>query len=218
MSIDDEITFKMPEQQNKETTNEKRRGSSSSEDRADLVDTSDELMEVDCDKFIADCEMEARLNKQRERQNKGDSPGDFRSKSEQMICDAEAARARIYVSPGKQGMSSLVMDEEYMVIGAHIDSGLQQKIIDFEYIDFSHLILKDKINKLEDQRFELVVRGGSTFFAPVSDCEGTAVSNFSRWEQALRIYSNILTRAYPGKASKLIQYNHIIYTAALTFA
>ena len=64
----------------------------------------------------------------------------------------------------------------------------------------------------------MVAKGGSTYFAPVAEREATAMNNFSRWEQAFRIYSNILTRVYPAKASKLIQYNHTIYSAALTFA
>ena len=52
----------------------------------------------------------------------------------------------------------------------------------------------------------------------MSERETTLISSFSRWEQAFRIYSNLLTRVYPGKASELIQYNHIIYTASLSFA
>ena len=94
----------------------------------------------------------------------------------------------------------------------------RKKIVSFEYVDFSRLIPKDKVGRLDDQCFELVVKGGSTFFAPVSDREVTSISNFSRWEQAFRIYSNVVTRVYPAKASELIQYNHTIYTAALTFA
>ena len=67
---------------------------------------------------------------------------------------------------GKHNLPHAAMDEEYLVIGGHIDSGLQQKIINFEYIDFARLLPKDCISKIEDQRFELVVRGGNTFFAP----------------------------------------------------
>ena len=100
----------------------------------------------------------------------------------------------------------MAMDENYMVIGAHVDSVLQQKIIAMEYIDFARLIPKDKISRTKDHRFELVVRGGSTFFAPVSDRESTTINSFSKWEQAYQIYLNILTRAYPGKSSELIQY------------
>ena len=108
--------------------------------------------------------------------------------------------------------SALQYDEEYMVVGAHLDSSLQEKII-----NFSKLIPKDRVSRSEDHRMEIVFKGGSTYFAPVAERESTVITNFSRWEQAFRIYSNILTRVYPAKASELIQYNHTIYTATLSF-
>ena len=51
-SIDQEVTFNLQNQKH----NRKERDSSSSEDR---VNTSDEMMEIDCKKFIADCREEA---------------------------------------------------------------------------------------------------------------------------------------------------------------
>ena len=86
-----------------------------------------------------------------------------------------------------------------------------------EYIDFAKLLPKDRITKTDDHRLELVYKGGATFFSPVSDRELTSINGFSKWEQAFRIYSNILTRTYPAKAGELIQYNHVIYTASLIF-
>ena len=64
---------------------------------------------------------------------------------------------------------------------------------------------------------EIVSRGSATYFVPVSDWDTTAITNFGKWEQAFRVFSNIYTRAYPGKASELIQYNHIIYTASCSY-
>ena len=94
---------------------------------------------------------------------------------------------------GMGGQVSVKFDEEYMSIGGHVDVSLQKKIINFDYVDFSRLIPRDKVTKFEDNRFELVMKGGSTFFAPVADRDVSSISNFSRWEQAFRIYSNILT-------------------------
>ena len=61
------------------------------------------------------------------------------------------------------------------------------------------------------------MRGGATYFTPVSERKVSSISNFAKWEQAFQIYSNILTQTFPSKAGKLIQYNHVIYTASLTF-
>ena len=147
--------------------------------------------------------------------------------STEVTKDAEGVRSRMVSAPGRSSLevgknqiasnavSTTSVDDNYMVVGGHIDSVLEEKIINFEYVDFSRLIPKDKITKVEDHRFELVVRGGSTFFVPVSEHETTSIANFSRWEQAFQIYPNILTRVYPAKASELIQYYHMI--AALSF-
>ena len=62
---------------------------------------------------------------------------------------------------------------------------------------------------------ELVSRGGSAYFVPVSDTSGT-ISNFGHWEQAFRAFSNVYIQAYPARATELIQYNHLIYTASLS--
>ena len=220
--VDSEITFKI----------KKIRGSTSSEDHAGPIDTSDEMLNIDCDKFISECAEEVARARIREPSNEvGDAPGRAPNpfdRGGEMIKEAEIAKKKPVLTTGKgndiPGVSGLLpacsvnFDEEYMVIGSHVDNALQEKIINFEYVDFAKLIPKDRVTKADDHRFELVVRGGSTYFAPVSERESTSIHNFSRWEQAFRIFSNILTRVYPGKASELIQYNHTIYTAALTFA
>ena len=157
-----------------------RRESTSSEDK---IDTSDELMEVDCDKFIADCQAEVmRSRKDVRREAMPEHPEQYNEyPGEKIIREAESARARAFKPTGNstnlnnmrqalnQSAHHSVMDEEHLVIGGHVDSSLQQKIIDFEYVDFSHLLPKDRITRLEDHRYELVMRGGSTFFAPIAD-------------------------------------------------
>ena len=105
-----------------------------------------------------------------------------------------------------------------MVVGAHIDKSLKQKILANEYVDFAKLVSKDKILRSDNNetKMELVTRGGSTFFVPASD--NVHIVNFAKWEQAFRIFSNIYTKAYPWKSSELIQYNHIICAASQSFS
>ena len=50
------------------------------------------------------------------------------------------------------------------------------------------------------------------FWVPTSDT--IAISNFSKWEQAFRIYANVYTKRFPHRSSELIQYHHIIHTIA----
>ena len=56
-----------------------------------------------------------------------------------------------------------------------------------------------------------------SFLSPVSEHEAAAINSYSKWEQAFRIYSNILTNAHPAKATELIQYMHVIHTTALSY-
>ena len=194
-------------------------------------------MEVDpsiSEQFIADCVRETER-----RNSKGaEQPTSNREmrRSEQVIHEAEASKARLFVTPGNdqflhsydknnqardwqtnEAWRATAVDENYLVIGTHVDQSIQQNIINSKYVDFAQLIPKNRISREEDNQLEIISRGGSTFFVPVSEREMSVISSFSKWEQAFRVFSNIYTCAYPSKAAELIQYNHIIYMASCTF-
>ena len=76
---------------------------------------------------------------------------------------------------------------------------------------------KDHIGVEDDHHMELVNGGGISYWLPVSDREGTNISNYSKWEQAFRVFANIYNDFFPNKLGELIQYNHIIQTALQSF-
>ena len=49
---------------------------------------------------------------------------------------------------------------------------------------------------------EIVNHNGKTYFVPAVNSDPTGISNFSRWEQAFRVFSNIYTRRYPSRAAE----------------
>ena len=112
-------------------------------------------------------------------------------------------------------INTAFIDEDYMVVGSHLDDTTLQKIKRCEYIDFGKLIPRDRILATEDSRMEIVMRGGHTYCVPVE--ETTEITNFSKWEQAFRVFSNVYTKYYLHRSSELIEYNHIIHTISLTF-
>ena len=113
---------------------------------------------------------------------------------------------------------STSLDEDYIVVGNHIDKSMRNKIANSEYVDFAKLIPRDRfISGEEDHCMEMVNRNGMSFWMPVADRGGMVISNFSKWEQAFCVFANVYTHFYPDKAGDLIQYNHIIHTAAQTF-
>ena len=135
-------------------------------------------------------------------------PREELSKAEGFIQSAEASKARIYDVPGKQtflNMSNLgrvqnvqnaqlctpqnfssyhpsFLDEDYLLIGSHVDDITRRKIGNGEYVDFTKLIPKDRISNEDDHRMEIVNRGGMSFFVPASDREAVNISNFAKWE------------------------------------
>ena len=168
------------------------------------MDSSNELNDFE-DMFIAECAAEAvdkQCNKLADEQG-GDGFGQPEH-GEQVVCEAEMAKAQMFTTPGKAKVGDImghmqskrlakypdneeifpnhhhsIMDEEYLVVGGHVDQALQEKIAWLEYIDFAQLLPPDKISKVDDHRMELVVKGGSTFFLPVADRETTTISNFN---------------------------------------
>ena len=108
------------------------------------------------------------------------------------------------------------MDQDYTVVGAHVDEATQDRIIEGQYVDFSKLLPKDKIlTEEEGNKMEIIIKNGKTFWMPVA--ETVAINMFNKWEQAFRVFSNIYTRAYPSRAGELIEYNHVIHSISLSF-
>ena len=147
------------------------------------------------------------------------------ARAAQIVKDAERSKAKIFATTGNnhfqemdlqnQYVHSAIADDNYMVVGGHIEESIYEKIIKGDYVDFSKLLPRDRVISEEDCRMNLVMRGGRSFWVPVN--EGIQISNFSRWEQAFRVFSNIYTKAFPHRSSELIQYNHIVHTISLSY-
>ena len=147
--------------------------------------------------------------------------------ADQLIKQAELSKAQVYETPGKQNdddgifdltkqfVHSAMVDENYKIVGAHVDSSTRARIVSHEYIDFGKLIPKDRVMVEEDQKIQWVIRQGMPCCVP--QVESTGINNYAKWEQAFRVYSAIYTEAHPHKAGELIQYNHIIHTAAQAY-
>ena len=111
---------------------------------------------------------------------------------------------------------SAMVDETYLSVASHVEQSIVSKIAHGEYVDFSRLIAKDKVLLGQDDRIKIVNKDGHPFFVPVRD-NLTSINSFGRWEQAFRVFSEIYSRHHPHRSSELIQYNHIIHTAAMTY-
>ena len=151
-------------------------------------------------------------------------------RSERIIAEAEAARARIYNAIGANQLIpinlnvdrpmanfSYQMDEDYLFVASHVDEVIRQKIINGEYVDFIKLIRKDKMSEEEEQKMIMVNKGGMSYWVPMSHRNQT-ISSYSKWDQAFRVFLDIYTMNHANRTSELIQYGHIIQTASMTYA
>ena len=67
-------------------------------------------------------------------------------------------------------------------MASHVDSITFGKVVRGEYVDFSKLLPKDKVLQEEENKLEVVMRGGKTFWVLVNKMAN--ITNFSKWEQA----------------------------------
>ena len=101
-----------------------------------------------------------------------------------LIWQAKGKRAHIYPTTGEtlDHFHSIVkIDQEYQLVGNHIDQNTRDRIIKGEYVDFGKLLPKDRI-LAEDERLELVMKQGQAYWSPVSD--SVTINSYNRWEQA----------------------------------
>ena len=117
----------------------------------------------------------------------------------------------------REFVHSAMVDESYHLVGSHVDESTQEKIVNGEYVDFARLVPRDRIMLADDQRYEMIVKDGKTFWMPANVHEGVSISNYGRWEQAFRVFSKIYMKAHPYRATELVQYNHLIHLASQTY-
>ena len=160
------------------------------------------------------------------RQNEDLTPVHFANK---VIKESEVGKAKTFEVPGKadelfftpeitnKGMvHSILVDETYMSVGAHVDAATKQKIIEGQYIDFAKLIPKDKVLAEDDQKVQIVMRNGGTYFVPANE-GAVGITSVMKWDQAFRVYADIYCKKHPCRSTELIQYSHCIHTAASAY-
>ena len=109
-----------------------------------------------------------------------------------------------------------MVDETYQLVASHVDEVTQDRIIKGEYVDFGCLVPWDRVLTEDDSIYEMIVKEGKTFWVPAGLNDIASITNYNRWEQAFRVFSDIYMRVHPQRSAELVQYNHLIHTAAQT--
>ena len=89
---------------------------------------------------------------------------------------------------------SMMVDESFMLVAAHISDNLRLRIEEGQYVDFARLLPQDRVVDEEDNHMVMLQEGNQCFYVPASERERTSgISSFTRWEQAFRVYADIYT-------------------------
>ena len=140
-----------------------------------------------------------------------------------LLCEADNNKARMVDLPGKHEsrrgslIHCVLVDEGYLTVAAHVDDHTKKKILNFEYVDFVRLIPQDRIANEEDQRLTFMNKGGVPYLVPAEPKQNGTISSFSRWDQAFKVFTDIMTSKYPDMSTELLQYGHDIFTTSQTY-
>ena len=104
-----------------------------------------------------------------------------RQQADRIVREAEAGKARIFDVTGEQQvyenenvllnnafLHALSVDKSYQLIGGHLTDSVKRKICDGEYTDYGKLLPRDKVRQEEDDRVEILNKGGKMILAPFS--------------------------------------------------
>ena len=110
-------------------------------------------------------------------------------------------------------------DDDFFLVSCHIDPLVKQKVERGEFVDLEKLLPKDKaaggFSMSDDSRIRLCQEEGETFLAPVKSAP--KINSIKKWDSAFRIYTTIFAGANPERGTELLQYAHIIHTAAANY-
>ena len=90
-------------------------------------------------------------------------------RAKQMVQQAEAVKAKIFDISGRHDyanyyenqkeqnllLHSVVADDDYAIVAAHVDESLKRRIIEGEYVDFSRLVPRDRVSLEADKSWKL---------------------------------------------------------------
>ena len=75
--------------------------------------------------------------------------------------------------------ASTAIDDNYIIMGGHLDQAIQDKIKKGEYVDFARLLPQDRVVQ-DDHRMELINKGGQTYFVSIIDRDSAGVIKFHK--------------------------------------
>ena len=152
-----------------------------------------------------------------------------RDRTDKLILDAEKLKANLVAPQGMmlpiaidsniKLLRNLDNDDNFFHVTCHIDTGTSAKIEKGDFVDLEKLLPNEKAAggyaMDETPGIKLITKGGHTYLAPPPGDK--RITNLRKWDVAFRVYATIYSDANPERASEILQYIHVIHTAANTY-
>ena len=160
-------------------------------------------------------------------ESQADKRDELRDRAAKHIAEAEQFRASVNAPKGNLVSiaenpfyeGDIRDDDEFFHITCHVDPMLIPKIQREEFVDLEKLTprLKNKFNLENQNKTELCIQDGHTYFTPYIDRE-RKITNFRKWENAFRVYATIYCQANQERSPEIWQYVYIINTASSVYS
>ena len=109
-------------------------------------------------------------------------------------------------------------DDEFIHLTCHVEQNVVDKVETKQFVELDPFLPKiDFYNFCEEQKLDMVQKGGETYWVPHVDRK-QKVNNLHSWDQAFCVYMAIYTKKFPSEASEMAQYVHTIHHAASKYA
>ena len=82
---------------------------------------------------------------------------------------------------------------------------------------FGKLLPRDRTEIEEDERLELVNRGGNVRFQPTSEKDKRRITSLYLWDLAFMVYMKMYIEKFAYQSTKLLEYSHNIYAMSDTY-
>ena len=124
-------------------------------------------------------------------------------KLDRVVREADVSKAHIHEVAGRwvteeenrnicnELACTILVDNDYQVLGNHLDENIKRKIVQHEYIDIARLLPRDHVKVENDNRLEMINQNSRTYWVPYSDRDNLAITSYNQWDQAFRILSSV---------------------------
>lgn len=162
---------------------------------------------------------------QKERQRRAESNNrrlvedQYQEQSDRVIRDLQQNKGELAKPSGGLNqfmLSSLLRDFKHFHLTSHVDRKIRESIKSNDFtVDFRKLLPRSRSKTKSDNRLNVVHQDGATFFVPAGEKDLKDISGYKTWEVAFKVFMGIFNQSWPDRMQELLQYSHIIQTAAL---